>query len=376
MSADALQGKRPRLNGIESLRAYAAVAIIMFHVIGIASLQIPEVLNFIKYNFGFGVPLFFVVSAFSMAYGYWGNLHNEELIGNYFLRRFFRIAPLFYTIMFFQVIMVRYFNGISINFLDILLNVTFLFNFIPHLTDGIVPASWSIGVEMLFYGLFPVLLIFAKTLLRAVVLLFLAILMATHFSVQLSPFVDKIPSFAYHNFIVDFPYFCWGIAAFHVYTYLVKVAPQAGSAWISRGLCVLALALLVVLYKNSSLYMFFYGRGLRTTWDTLWGIPFSLLCIGLSFHATRLLTNPVTEYLGKISFSLYLVHPNVVSFLGIWGAYKFLYGILPGNHGLGFALSCILTIIVVSIIASLTFRFIEQPGMAWGKKLTKRAVPA
>jgi peptidoglycan/LPS O-acetylase OafA/YrhL len=374
MNTGTLQSTKPRLHGIESLRAYAAVAIILFHVIGIASLQIPEILNFIKYYFGFGVPLFFVVSAFSMAYGYWGSLHSEELIGNYFLRRFFRIAPLFYTMLFLQILMVRYVNGVSFNILDILLNATFLFNVIPHLTDGIVPASWSIGVEMLFYGLFPVILIFVKDFKRAVILLGLSVLMATYFSVQLAPFVDKIPSFAYHNFIVDFPYFCWGIVAFHIYAYLGKKSPANAGPWISRVLCVLGIACMVFLYKNSSLYMFFYGRGLRTTWDALWGVPFSMLCIGLSFHATRLLTNPVTEYLGKISFSLYLVHPNVVSYLGIWGVYKFMYDISPGSHGIGFAFSAVFTVVVVSIISWVTFKFIEQPGNAWGKRLTKRTV--
>lgn len=88
--------KSHRLLGIESLRAYAALAIVFFHLHGVGKVGVPEYFGFIKTHFGFGVPLFFVVSAFSMAYGYCGKLSTESTVLNYFIRRLARIAPLFY----------------------------------------------------------------------------------------------------------------------------------------------------------------------------------------------------------------------------------------------------------------------------------------
>jgi len=59
-----------RLEGLDSLRAYAATAIIVFHMIHVAHVELPPGLTFARNYFGLGVPLFFVVSAFSLTFGY------------------------------------------------------------------------------------------------------------------------------------------------------------------------------------------------------------------------------------------------------------------------------------------------------------------
>ena len=85
---------RPHLGGVESLRAYAAFAIVIFHVIHLTQAAVPQSLEFMKNFFGYGVPLFFVVSAFSLAYGYEGRLSREGELTEFYLRRLMRIAPL------------------------------------------------------------------------------------------------------------------------------------------------------------------------------------------------------------------------------------------------------------------------------------------
>ena len=75
--------QRARFDGIESLRAYAALAIVLFHLVGSGKATLPESLSFISQYFGLGVPLFFVVSGFSLAYGYWGRLSNEQALRDY-----------------------------------------------------------------------------------------------------------------------------------------------------------------------------------------------------------------------------------------------------------------------------------------------------
>ena len=57
---------RPHLPGVEALRGYAAFAIVIFHVIHLTQAAVPQSLEFMKWFFGYGVPLFFVVSAFSL----------------------------------------------------------------------------------------------------------------------------------------------------------------------------------------------------------------------------------------------------------------------------------------------------------------------
>src|SRR5579859_235090 len=217
---------RIRLDGIESLRAYAAVAIIFFHLIGSGGATVPESLGFIKTHFGFGVPLFFVVSGFSLAYGYFGRLDGKEL-STYFLRRFARIAPLFYAVLVFQLFNVWFEDGVTFSPLDVAMNGLFVFNLIPHLADGIVPASWTIGVEMLFYALFPLALFACRDTKRTILVLALSIVVSTGITVDLKPFENVYAGFVYHNIVAQLPYFIWGILFFHIHRSVEVSARQA-----------------------------------------------------------------------------------------------------------------------------------------------------
>ncbi|MDF2901454.1 MAG: Acyltransferase family, partial [Phenylobacterium sp.] len=78
---------RPHLPGVESARAYATFAIVIFHVIHLTQAPVPHSLEFMKWFFGYGVPLFFGVSAFSLAYGYEGKLSSKAQTAEFYLRR-------------------------------------------------------------------------------------------------------------------------------------------------------------------------------------------------------------------------------------------------------------------------------------------------
>jgi peptidoglycan/LPS O-acetylase OafA/YrhL len=349
---------------------------IFFHLIGSGGAAVPDSLSFIRTHLGFGVPLFFVVSGFSLAYGYFGRLHSEQELSTYFVRRFARIAPLFYAVLVFQLFNVWLEDGVTFSPIDIGLNALFVFNLVPHLAEGIVPASWTIGVEMLFYAVFPLSLLACRSLLRTVLVLLVAIALGTSTIIDLRPFESQQPGFVYHNVVSQLPYFLWGVLVFHVLRSAggrVPLHMKRIACWIICGAGLLAM---YALYKSSTIYMFFWGRGLRSTWDMLWGIPFGLLCLGMALHPSRLISNPVTRYLGKVSFSLYLLHPTVLYKLGKAGVYQRIYNLIPGHPGVAYGVSFLLSLAIITSIASLTFGFIEQPGMAWGKRFAApRAAP-
>lgn len=77
------------------------------------------------------------------------------------------------------------------------------------------------------------------------------------------------------------------------------------------------------------------------------------------------MVNPLTSYLGKISYSLYLNHPTLVYIL--IPVYLAIYKLGLGSI-VAFFICAILTTCILIPISSLTFRFIEAPGMAWGKQ--------
>lgn len=363
--------KSNRFEGIEALRAFAAISIILFHMPSSGGAALPESLNFISSHFGFGVPLFFVLSGFSMAHGYRNKFVSTDSLFNYYIRRFFRIAPLFYTILAFQLLNLWINNGITFTIFEILINATFTFNIIPTLTDGIVPASWTIGVEMIFYLLFPLIVIFLDNKRKIFTFLCLTIILASSFSIDMKETQEKLPSFIYHNFIINFPYFIWGMLGYYLFSETHQTINQNRKKHLSWFVLALALFCIYTLYSYSPLYMYFWVKGLRTTWDTLWGIPFVLLTICVALHPIKIISNKLTEYLGKISFSLYLVHPTVVYTMGKNGIYTYLYQLYPESKLIGFLLSFLVTITVIALISSLTFKFIEKPGMDYAKKISR-----
>jgi peptidoglycan/LPS O-acetylase OafA/YrhL len=150
------------LPGIHGLRGMAAMAVVFFHLVHLASIEVPIQFSFIAVDFGKGVHLFFVLSAFSLMYSMQDAMHRTTWASEYFLKRFFRIAPLYYFILFCMVIWLVTKWGTNAVKLDaLLLNITFLFGLAPW--SGIVWAGWTVGVEMIFYATLPVLLLTVRT---------------------------------------------------------------------------------------------------------------------------------------------------------------------------------------------------------------------
>lgn len=88
------------LPGIHGLRGIAALAVVFFHTTHIAKLAVPSAFSFIAQDFGKGVHLFFIVSAFSLLHSTEPTLNRPNWATEYCVKRFFRIAPLFYLVLF------------------------------------------------------------------------------------------------------------------------------------------------------------------------------------------------------------------------------------------------------------------------------------
>jgi peptidoglycan/LPS O-acetylase OafA/YrhL len=367
-----------RLEGLDSLRAYAASAIIVFHMVHAANAELPPALEFIRNYFGFGVPLFFVVSAFSLTFGYIQRFGTPGDIGAFYIRRLARIAPLFYCMLVFQLLHIFLTSGIKKDMAEVVASLTFTFNFIPRYVDGIVPASWSIGVEMVFYLVFPVTLVFARHAIGSICVVGLSLFVASQSYLDFTAAKELNVNFIYHGFLTSVPFFAFGILFYHCFSFLSGASlartPRARLLW-ACALLVTGASLVLVLILYVPLYLYFWQLGLRVLWDSLWSIPFGLVCVGLALRPVGLLSNPVTRYLGKISFSLYLTHPTIVHYFGKWGVYTAIYGTIASSKLAAFLISFAVTMLVVAAVSSLTYRWIEAPGMQLGKRLLKRRRP-
>ena len=85
-----------RYDFLDALRGIAALGVIMTHTGAIGIHPDSEILKSIAVTGSRGVQLFYVISAFSLYLSLHSRLGERHLIKKYFVRRFFRIAPLWW----------------------------------------------------------------------------------------------------------------------------------------------------------------------------------------------------------------------------------------------------------------------------------------
>lgn len=260
------------------------------------------------FQFGyFGVDIFFVISGFLMASLY-GDMAGRAEIGNYFLRRSARILPAYYVVIVISVlvgIVTLLPHEISMLTTQSLWSAFLLPNFgfwqdaayFDHTLFRPLLNLWSLGVELQFYLLFPLLLVVQRQSQR--LLLLIVCLSFLEYAVFNS--IDP------RNAFFLLPGRIW---EFMVGFYASKFALSASSANPKAGLALL-LALLVSLIAFS--FIEFEN-----------GFLFSCVVVFFSFYIVRHgfstgsedgLLSTVLNNLGKYSYSIYLVHFPVIVFI-------------------------------------------------------------
>jgi peptidoglycan/LPS O-acetylase OafA/YrhL len=126
--------------------------------------NIPAIPKMLTAYCQMGVQLFFVASAFTLCASYDIRSDEPHPLSSFFIRRIFRIAPLYYFgIGFYMVadLAMRHAGLVkgATNYtpLNVTANILFVHGFVPDAFNSVVPGGWSIATEMAFYALFPAL---------------------------------------------------------------------------------------------------------------------------------------------------------------------------------------------------------------------------
>jgi peptidoglycan/LPS O-acetylase OafA/YrhL len=354
------------LPGIHGLRGIAALAVVLYHLVHLAKISVPESFGFIASDFGKGVHLFFVLSAYSLMYSTEHAMHHQTWATEYFVKRFFRIAPLYYCLMAGMVLWpVIKSQTLAVSLQALLLNLTFTFGFAPW--SGIVWAGWTVGVEMLFYAVLPVLLLTIRTtsatLALAVISVFVTYAARSTLHVHYETSVSQYGyNWAYFSFAANLCFFAMGMYAF-------RLARQFDEAslmlrWFIPAFSVMLLGTLMLAEPGSPL-MLWKGEPI------LWGVGFAALCLWQSTRPSRWSANKVFEYLGERSYSVYLLHPVVLILLKnpIQGVYATL---TPQLGAYAFFVCVPLVLVPLLVLTEATYRLIEVPGIEFGKTVNSR----
>ncbi|MDR7212517.1 acyltransferase [Flavobacterium piscis] len=152
-----------KLYGLDHLRVFAICSVFLYHY-QIPIFGHPDWLpNIAKFGWT-GVDLFFVLSGFLISSQLFFQIKNETRISfkDFFLKRFFRILPLFWfvTAVYFLVPIFREKKSLP----PLWKLLTFTQNFGLNIQDfGTFSHAWSLCVEEHFYLLLPIVLIFLQS---------------------------------------------------------------------------------------------------------------------------------------------------------------------------------------------------------------------
>lgn len=364
----AADGGGQRLQFLDALRGIAAGYVVFFHLLLIPqpNLVAPRWAEKFALAGGNGVTIFFIVSAFSLYYTMPLRARDARPTLSFYLHRFFRIAPLFYVLVVASLLRDWYVFGVVRSPLEIATSVFFVFNLMPIGQEGFVWASWTIGVEMVFYAVFPLLYARLRSTGQALAFFFATIL--AWLFVQLCLDYLVIPpewkaSILSWNALKFFPTFALGIVLYFVFHEAMQRLDERARR--SLGCAAFAAGLFAFCAMVQGWLPGVFGTAY--SWN---GPVCALLAFGAALWPHRAIVNRFTSYLGKISYSIYLWHPIVI--FALIPLYRVLYERLP-NLSAAFILSALATFAATLPLAALSFRFVEKPGIAFGRRWTARA---
>lgn len=352
----------PGLNGI---RFIAAAAVILTHIESFKyKANFPNLHKFTDFLGHQGVTIFFTLSGFLITY-----LLLEEIkqkgtvkIKNFYIRRILRIWPLYFLILILGYFVFPYFwypdffeNPLQSDVgVKTALNTLFLPNLTLYLFGSFFATGvlWSIGVEEQFYIFWPWIIKKWQSLKTIIFFLFIFIVIRYSFyflsvlewSGNVKFFFEVGYLFLQHDSILIGGLFAYLYHTRHsilstIYIPLVQIAAY------------------VIPITSITL-----SKGLGVDWiflaSPLHSICYSIIILNISTNQKSLvnLENRALNYLGKISFGLYMYHSILIF------AVMTIYRIFDITYNLPLQVLFYLLVFGLTILtASLSYRYFEKP---------------
>ncbi len=356
---------------IDALRGFAILGVIIVHTSHWVN-PASDILSKVAVEGARGVQLFFLASALTLFFSMGARQKQEEKpLINFFIRRFFRIAPLFYLAIVFYSIWSgmgpHYWSPNGVEWWYIPLTALFLHGWHPETINSIVPGGWSIAVEMTFYLMMPYLFLKLTNIKVTLIAIFLSLILSRILSVAVFQFFSSdysgdqqyvLNGFSLYWFFSQLPVFLLGILLYHI----IKKYPDIDDRYAS--LILLVSLLLLFLFLSFLKSDVFYGLLPK---HFLYGVAFLVFALALHYLSPVIMVNKVTMLIGRLSFSIYLVH-----FAVLFAMQKLFPGGFILNGDSGFVMASILILIVSICLSYVTHYMIEVPGINFGKRLINR----
>ncbi|MEL6461838.1 MAG: acyltransferase [Cyanobacteria bacterium J06621_15] len=364
MNTSALSGTQKKkqkihFHFVDSLRGIGAIWVVLYHIYATGKLVdlsnfLPDRLEYIAFKLGnLGVAIFFVLSGFVIAHSLRNAKINPSYVGRFSLRRLLRLSPPYYVAIILalgfallsSVVKNEPFAPMSQSFstgrfVAHLFYVHEFFGFKPF--DNIY---WTLNLEIQFYLVFCALLGLSqwldksnrKQLGKAIVFIPAAIFALFY---PLGILSDNglgalffLP--LYYGFLLGiFAYWCWQDNLKPKYFYLYAAILLVGGIVQSSGFtitCIIISTLLLEVGKANRMQDFL-------NWQPL-------------------------QFLGRISYSLYLTHNIVVGSVFFLG-FKYL------TPNLSTEIICLFVAVIASLcFAAIIYELVEKPSIKLSRKV-------
>ncbi len=315
-----------------------------------------------------GVELFFILSGFLIGGQFWKNIIEMRNFNfqNYFVRRALRVLPLFYIS--FAAFFIAYFflNHREPNFSIVPFYLLQLHNFFSDV-NIINPPTWTFAVEIHFY-LFIALFFYVlrnksvRVHLIGILLLFVCVAMYRYYAFEKVFNGGDYRNLVYANSFARMDHFFMGVLL--AFLYFKADCIDSLKKWGGGILALLSFVLGIIIH--SVLIYFEYSYRNIISSDSIYfsvNIVGPLTALAWSFIVlsgilqfkplTSVLSLRPLRYFGDISYSLYLLHLPIFSYL-----FKPLFVEFVSTN-MFFCAICFIPIIIG--ICALSYNYIEKP---------------
>ncbi|HAH8787751.1 TPA: acyltransferase [Escherichia coli] len=334
--------KKLRIESIDYLRGVMALCVAIYHFNSwtINNADAGSVLGRLGI---YAVSIFFIISGMSMYLAYSNFTWNASGLKRFLLKRYLRLFPAYFIacvfIVAFSWVISDDFHFSSRRFI---LNITFLFAFLKP--NNYMPVGgWSIGCEVIFYILFPLIMVLKKKgVIISLVLSFGAFMYYSFFKLPDTPSEKSWE--VYIQPLNHLFFFASGIAITAFSQYL-KINHR-------MALLILACSVIFFCYYPSSDGLASITTGFNRLLLTALSI---VLCLSVFHLNLKFKFDTILKFMGKISYGLYIFHgifsEAFLSILDYTGIHS------PGTR---FYLLIFINLPIVIVFSSLFYNLVEM----------------
>jgi exopolysaccharide production protein ExoZ len=324
---------------IQALRAFAAIGVISYHI----NYMINR-LGYKNQNEGIGimgVDLFFVISGFIMVFTCYKLFKKPKTPIIFLTRRLTRIIPIYWIYNSLLVILLFFipslFSNLKFNLNSVISSYLLILSEItPEVNGTLLLTGWTLCYEMYFYLLFAIALFFHRKYL-------LLILSCIFMGGVILGICYKVP--------------IWMSVATNPILFEFFIGATIATLYIEKEYFSLKKILVLILFITSLSALFIQDLNFGNfTRPLIFGLPSGLfLVIAIYMEKIAVNTPKILKSMGDSSYTLYLIHPFILSAIAKLFILFNLVQLIPSE------VFFLLTLISILVGGHIAYLLIEKP---------------